>query len=89
MDECRLRLNGPSRKLSNPAEGLVVTEDESSRGSSAWASMGKVTPLHDLDYRAVEPLRIYKFSPKFFLTMGVWTRPFRGQVGDRLPYANT
>ena len=36
--------------------------------------MGKVTPLHDFDYRAVEPLRIYKFSPKYFLTMGGWTR---------------
>lgn len=32
--------------------------------------MGKITPLHDLDYKTVEPLRIYKFSPKYFLTMG-------------------
>jgi len=36
--------------------------------------MGKITPRHDLDYQVVEPLRIYKFSPKYFLTMGGWTR---------------
>lgn len=87
MDVCRLRLNGPSRKLSNPAEGLVVTEDESSRGSSAWASMGKVTPLHDLDYRAVEPLRIYKFSPKFFLTMGLQKTDINGIIHIDRKYA--
>ena len=32
--------------------------------------MGKITPLHDLNYKVIEPLRIYKFSPKYFLTMG-------------------
>lgn len=36
--------------------------------------MGKITPLHDLDYKTVEPLRIYKFSPKYFLTMGEYCR---------------
>ena len=41
---------------------------------SAWASMGEITPLHDVDHRKIEPLRIYKFSPKYFLTMGGWTR---------------
>ena len=34
--------------------------------------MGKIIPLHDLDYRVLERLRIYKFSPKYFLTMGGW-----------------
>lgn len=49
--------------------------------------MGKVTPLHDLDYRVVEPLRIYKFSPKYFLTMGGWTR-WSANMGQT-PCANT
>lgn len=61
-------------QLTNPAEGLDIKENEESCYSSAWASMGKITPLHDLDYRAVEPSRIYKFNPKYFLTMGGWTR---------------
>ena len=35
--------------------------------------MGRVTPLLDFDYRTVEPSRIYKFNPKYFLTMGELT----------------
>lgn len=32
--------------------------------------MGTIAPLQDFDYRTAEPLRVYKFQPKYFLTMG-------------------
>lgn len=43
---------------------------------SDWAYMGKVAPLLGFDYRKFEPLRIYKFKPKYFLTMGEKSTPF-------------
>ena len=33
-------------------------------------AFGPVTPLKDFDYQTSEPPSIYKFSPKYFLTMG-------------------
>lgn len=55
----------------NEDEAAVCTGSSSSSSSgSDWACMGDITPLSDLDYRTVEPLRIYKFNPKYFLTMG-------------------
>lgn len=32
--------------------------------------MGVIEPLSTLDWAAEEPRKIYKFSPKYFLTMG-------------------
>ena len=37
--------------------------------------MGEITPLENFDYRTVNPLRIYKFPPKHFLTMGEAVTP--------------
>lgn len=33
-------------------------------------AFGPITSLKDFDYQASEPPSIYKFSPKYFLTMG-------------------
>ncbi|KAK5129044.1 hypothetical protein LTR85_000377 [Meristemomyces frigidus] len=46
--------------------------------------MGGVVPLHNLDYREVVPRRIYKFNPKYFLTMGLQRTDINGitQVDD-------
>ena len=65
-------LTPKSQQASNSSNGLDIKESEELSSRSAWASMGRITPLHDLDHRAVKPLRIYKFSPKYFLTMGGW-----------------
>jgi hypothetical protein len=32
--------------------------------------MGVIEPLTDLNWEKVEPKKVYKFSPKYFLTMG-------------------
>ena len=74
---CR-RLRLKSLQFEDEAEGV---------SSIDWACMGAITPLNDLDHLAVEPLRIYKFRPRFFLTMGAWIhtlRPLRfDRCGDR------
>ncbi|KAI4117708.1 MAG: hypothetical protein LQ338_007502, partial [Usnochroma carphineum] len=69
-----------NQKLLDPSGGLDVKEDNEWPGSSAWESMGKILPLHDFDYRAIEPLRIYKFSPKYFLTMGLQKTDINGII---------
>lgn len=33
--------------------------------------MGAIQPLTELNWETVEPKRVYKFSPKYFLTMGM------------------
>ncbi|KIW15240.1 hypothetical protein PV08_05285 [Exophiala spinifera] len=33
--------------------------------------MGAITPLEDYDYSNAEPRRVYKFQPKYFMTMGL------------------
>ncbi|KAL8717408.1 MAG: hypothetical protein Q9225_005339 [Loekoesia sp. 1 TL-2023] len=76
VDEYRLSLSPSDRScqdqtISSPSDRLDVNEEKEPCGSSAWGSMGKVTPLHDFDYRVTEPLRIYKFKPEHFLTMGL------------------
>ncbi|KAI4148968.1 MAG: hypothetical protein L6R39_002641, partial [Caloplaca ligustica] len=75
VDKYRLSATGPegpSQELTLPSsDSLRVHKTGMSHNSSPWVSMGKVTPLHDFDYRAVEPLRIYKFSPRYFLTMDI------------------
>ena len=47
-----------------------VSPNDGPKSSSAWAAMGEIKALQGLDYRTVKPLRIYKFNPKYFLTMG-------------------
>jgi hypothetical protein len=37
-------------------------------------SMGDIVPLTDLDWKTEEPRTIYKFNPKYFLTMGMVNR---------------
>lgn len=34
-------------------------------------SMGDIIPLTDFDWKTEEPRKIYKFNPKYFLTMGM------------------
>lgn len=34
--------------------------------------MGLITPLHDFDYKIAKPPRVYKFVPKYFMTMGLF-----------------
>lgn len=33
--------------------------------------MGLITPLPDFNYKTVKPPRVYKFVPKYFMTMGL------------------
>lgn len=67
-----LMLSTHCEQLLYPSDDLDINNNADSCDSSAWACMGKITSLSDLDYRAVKPLRIYKFSPSYFLTMGGW-----------------
>ncbi|TVY43884.1 hypothetical protein LSUB1_G002034 [Lachnellula subtilissima] len=50
-----------------PTKGEVMTFKEYQSGQS----MGDVIPLKDFDWKTEEPRKIYKFSPKYFLTMGL------------------
>lgn len=52
------------------ANGREHAGGEVGSANSAWFNMGQITPSSDLDYRTIKPERIYRFNPKYFLTMG-------------------
>lgn len=51
---------------------ILTLGKESSLDKRTTAAMGAITPLLDFDYRQAEPLRVYRFQPKYFITMGMF-----------------
>lgn len=52
--------------LTNPVEGELVESKPIPE-----PSMGEIIPLVNLNWKTEEPRKIYKFNPKYFLTMGI------------------
>ncbi|KAG8525326.1 uncharacterized protein KY384_008970 [Bacidia gigantensis] len=55
-------ISAEQKELSTPSKCLDIKANKPPQDSLDWASMGEITPLPDLNYQRVEPLRVYKFS---------------------------
>ncbi|KAH7024784.1 uncharacterized protein B0I36DRAFT_332031 [Microdochium trichocladiopsis] len=50
---------------------VLAPEKDALEDKKDTADLGTITPLTDYDYLHAEPRRVYKFQPKFFMTMGL------------------